>query len=54
MWIWCKITNCEKKPEGPQEAPSPKQEKKVVVVEETKKAPKEENKSNGTNATEEA
>ena len=52
MWIWCRITNCEKKPEAPQEKPAPKESKKVVVVEETKApANKTENNSNATNAT---
>ena len=52
VWIWCRITNCEKKPEGPQEAKAHKDAQKIVVVEEVKASAKE-NKTNGTNATEE-
>ena len=53
-WIWCRITNCEKKPEAPQEKAAVKESPKVVVVEETKAAPKAKNESNATNATTEA
>ena len=41
VWIWCRITNCEKKPEGPQEKQAHKDAQKIVVVEEVKKEEEE-------------